>query len=226
MFADDIALVRELAAKHGPLPTPVVECGGLIAPTIADYQKTIDAMADLGKPWRPLFDADAEAYIAKVREAQMCRYLDIERPLSFLGEYTIENPETGGVPIEKLADKYGPTIGTAILLSVLEHVANPFAAVAALAEAMKPGGIAIVSTPWVFPEHDSTPDGGRDWWRFNVGALRELFGDAETWEVLDAGPRLDIPADAGVLQMTNTPEGMRIGPPQAIRSTYICARAL
>ena len=225
MFADDIALVRELVAKYGPAPQPIVDVGGLERPCVADYQRTIDAMA-------PIADgahcSPGSLYIGNpaVRAAQMCRYLDIERPLSFLGEYALENPETGGRLLEDLATKYRPDlgtgIGTAILLSVLEHVADPFVAIDGLRDAMATGGLAIVSVPFTFPWH---PQGGsgEDNFRFTPTGLRHVFtapkGEPQRWEVLDADWRLDIPAEAGVLDI-------KTGRAQAIKSCYIVARAV
>ena len=232
MFADDIALVKELVAKHGPLPAgPIVDVGGLERPCVADYQRTIDAMAKLrwaathGDDERQLCgDEIEEPTPYQVREAQMCRYLDIERPLSFLGDVTIENPETGGLPLERLAEKYRPSegtgIGTAILLSVLEHVADPFEAVARLRDAMQEGGLAIVSVPWAFPTHY----GPEDNWRISESGLRHIFSpmagsdEPPRWSILESGKRLDIPAEAGVLDSE--------GRAQIVQSAFICARAV
>ena len=203
MFADDLRLLAELNAKYGPFPRPIVDVGGLERPCIADYQVTIDAMKTVDR-------SDPKA----VADAQMARYQDIHRPLSFLDpDYLIENPETGGLTVEALHYRYehakGTGIGTAVLLSVLEHVANPFRAVDMLEQAMELGGLAIVSVPWIFPHHPSP----RDLWRFSPDALRELFSD---WEVLACDWRLMVGADEGVLNM-------RDGRPQAIESAYIVA---
>jgi len=224
VFADDIELVKSVVAKHGPLiDGPIVECGGLIRPTIANYQKTIDAMNAVAMQHG--FDMAAPA----IRAAQMARYENIERPLSFLGDYIIENPETGGTPLELLERKYrgDNKIGTAILLSVLEHVEDPFWAINQLGFAMKPGGLVIVSVPFIFPHH---PGSGEDNFRFTSTGLRKVFGqrnygrpeteypDGENkWEVLESAWRLDISASAGVLDI-------HTGQPQAIKSCYIAAR--
>ncbi len=228
MFADDRLLVKELVAKYGPALQPIVDVGGLSRPCVAAYEKTIEAMAKLR--WEQTHEENGEEkYIESVgkidpddvRAAQMCRYLDIERPLSFLGPHEIENPETGGVPIEGLSDRYPDGIGTAILLSVLEHVADPFVAIDRLRDAMQVGGLAIVSVPFCFPHHPSP----EDCWRFTPTGLRYLFSppkgseEPTRWEILECEWRLDIPAEAGVLDI-------KTGRAQIIKSCYAIARAV
>lgn len=201
MFADDLRLLAELNQKYGPFPRPIVDVGGLERPCIADYQVTIDAMKTVDR-------SDPKA----VLNAQKSRYQNIHRPLSFLDpDYIIENPETGGSTVEELEVKYPSAIGTAVLLSVLEHVRDPFLAVDSLGYAMRRGGIAIVSVPWMFPYHPSP----RDLWRFSPDALRYLFS---AWEILACEWRLKIGADEGVLNL-------RDGRPQAIESAFLIARA-
>ncbi len=243
MFADDIALVKQLVAKYGPAPQPVIDVGGLSRPCVADYQVTIEKMRLLEGCVLPGQRVIGNVSAELVIEVQKARYLDIERPLSFLGDYVIENPEAGGLPLERLAEKYnsagvnvenvdtrtgdvvlgGPgRIGTAILLSVLEHVADPFHAIDCLWQAMKPGGIAIVSVPFAFPHH---PQGGsgEDNFRFTPTGLRHVFGshpdEPKQWEVLACDWRLRIGADQGVLDIHT----MR---PQSIESCFIAARAV
>lgn len=204
-----------------------MECGGLVRPTIAAYEKTIEKMKLLEGCVLPGHRVIGNVSAELIIEAQRARYLDIERPLSFLGEYVIENPEApGGLPLERLAEKYNPAngtgIGTAILLSVLEHVVDPFHAIDCLWQAMAPGGLAIVSVPFTFPHH---PQGGmgEDNFRFTPTGLRHVFGhhpdEPAQWEVLEADWRLRIDAGQGVLDI-------HTGKPQAIESCYIAARAV
>jgi len=222
MFADDLVLVKELVAKHGPAPQPIVDVGGLSRPCVAYYQRTIDAMAKL----RAQYDTDDGAlHSPDLLAAQMCRYLDVESPLSFLGDYKIENPELGGRSIEELRGGYvvedGHGIGTAILLSVLEHVADPFEAIDRLRDAMMPGGLAIVSVPFLFPHHPSP----EDCWRFTPTGLRHLFSppkgsdEPARWQIAECAWRLDLPYEAGILDI-------RTGRGQAIKSCYIAAKAI
>lgn len=209
MFWDDVQLVAEMVAKYGARP-PFVDVGGLEKPCVADYTRTIDAMAEL----REEYD-DEPMPVDRVINAQRARYLDILRPLeTSCPGYVCMNPETGGLGIERLAEKYPGTVGTAILLSVLEHVANPFECARALRGAMITNGLAIVSVPFAFPEHPSP----RDLWRFTPDALREVFSPANGWDIHETGWRLDIPAEAGVIDL-------RTGRAQTIRSCYLVARS-
>ena len=62
-----------------------------------------------------------------------------------------------------------------ICTEVLEHVANPFAAVAEINRMLKPGGQAYVTTPFNFRIHGPLPDN----WRFTEHGLRQLFSGME-----------------------------------------------
>jgi len=222
MFYDDLLLCRELAAKYG-IEGPVVECGGIPDPTIAQYDTTIGLMAKLRARLAPGIALDPSP--EQIREAQLARYVQIHRPLSFLDEnYAMEDPSNGGLPLERLSEKYNPAagtgIGTAILLSVLEHVADPFVAIDCLHAAMKPGGLVIVSVPFCFPFHAEC---GEDNFRFTPSGLRHVFtapsGEPKQWEVLETSWRLDLPYEAGILDI-------KTGRGQAIKSCYIAAKAI
>ncbi|WP_052297388.1 class I SAM-dependent methyltransferase [Methanotorris igneus] len=56
-------------------------------------------------------------------------------------------------------------------LEVLEHVQNPFKAVEEIKRVLKPGGIFIGSTPFVFPIHDE-PD---DYFRYTKYGILNLL---------------------------------------------------
>jgi hypothetical protein len=152
--------------------------------------------------------------------AQKARYLTIHRPLSFLDpNYRIENPEEGGLRIEQLFNKYNHSdglIGTAVLLSVLEHVADPFRAADDIWRATKPGSLCVVSVPWIFPHH---PGSGEDNWRFSPSGLRHVFSNANEWDILACDWRLSVPAEAGIIDL-------KTGRAQTIQSCYLVARAL
>lgn len=62
-----------------------------------------------------------------------------------------------------------------ICTEVLEHVANPFAAVAEINRMLRPGGQAYITTPFNFRIHGPLPDN----WRFTEHGLRQLFSDME-----------------------------------------------
>jgi hypothetical protein len=221
MFHDDIELVRTMVAKYGPLADgPIVECGGLLRPCVAKYEVTVAAMAKHAADGCFGLCDDIAALGGNkmecpgVRAAQMARYQNIERPLSFLGDYLLEDPGQGGVPIEGLAAKYGKAIGTAILLSVLEHVDRPWEVPDQLVRAMVPGGLIVVSVPWAFPWHGSPGDH----FRYSPTGLGHLFRH-DALRILETAWRLDVPASAGVLDI-------RTGLPQIIQSAYLVARVM
>lgn len=213
MFADDIALLREVNGKWGPVRQPVIEVGGLRRPTIADYTITIDAMARF-KGLTFSSQSEAEEYIAR---AQWGRYQTIEDPVAkALGcETVVENPEDGGLLIEQLHRRYQRSIGTIVCLSTLEHVSDPYEAAGHMRDALQSNGLAIVSVPWQFPFHPSP----RDLWRFSPDALREIFSADRGFELLYCDWRLRIPADAGVLDI-------QTGRPQTIESCACVARVM
>ncbi len=204
MWKADVDLVRRLHSQ-GLIQGQVIDAGGFSDPCIADYDITIAAMAELQKkshtPYRDeLSSEDVEA-------AQKARYLGTHLPFSFLGDYEIENPESGGKRIEDLEPgKYG----TVLCFSVLEHCPFPGVIATSLRKALKPGGLLVLSVPFQFPYHDQI-----DYWRLSPEALRVLFG---AWDIVECGWHLQIPADAGVLCT-------RTWKPQIIEASYIVARA-
>lgn len=78
-----------------------------------------------------------------------------------------------------------------ICTQVLEHVANPFLAVAELYRILKPGGRLLVTVPAAYPYH-AIP---RDYWRFTPDSLQLLFGDLfEEVSIKGYGNRLTVVA--------------------------------
>lgn len=55
----------------------------------------------------------------------------------------------------------------------LEHISKPWLAVEATLNMLKPGGVAIYTTHWVFLDH--TGDQEEDYWRFSPKGLKVLF---------------------------------------------------
>lgn len=66
---------------------------------------------------------------------------------------------------------YSKSFGLVICTEVLEHVKNPFAAVAEIHRVLKPGGILVASSPFNFRIHGPLPD----CWRFTEHGWRELL---------------------------------------------------
>lgn len=66
-----------------------------------------------------------------------------------------------------------------VCTEVLEHVANPFAAVQELRRVLRPGGRAFLSAPFNFRIHGPLPDN----WRFTEHGWRQLLTDFESVEI-------------------------------------------
>lgn len=60
-----------------------------------------------------------------------------------------------------------------VCTEVLEHVSNPFSAVAEIHRLLKPGGVAYLSAPFNFRIHGPLPDN----WRFSEHGWRQLLSD-------------------------------------------------
>ena len=69
---------------------------------------------------------------------------------------------------------------------VLEHTTEPFQVVRELHRVLRPGGAAIVSTPFLYPIHEEGPV--KDYWRFTDRGLRELLKDFQEIEIEAVGP--------------------------------------
>jgi ubiquinone/menaquinone biosynthesis C-methylase UbiE len=64
---------------------------------------------------------------------------------------------------------------------VIEHVKNPRQVVGEIARVLKPGGMVVLSTRFLFPIHDAP----HDYWRFTEYGMRELFTD---WDIIELRP--------------------------------------
>lgn len=69
---------------------------------------------------------------------------------------------------DKIADNRFDIV---LCTEVLEHVLQPFDAVAEIHRILKPGGVALITTPYNFRIHGPLPD----CWRFTEHGLRALF---------------------------------------------------
>lgn len=63
---------------------------------------------------------------------------------------------------------------------VCEHLKDPVKAVSEIHRVLKPGGMVIFTTRFIFPIHDAPGD----YWRFTKYGIRELFKDFEIIELI------------------------------------------
>lgn len=137
------------------------------------------------------------------------RYLKLkENPFAHISKnYHIPNPENGDPFIEDMPER--DKWGTALCLSVLEHVRNPFAVFDGIFRIMRPGGLVILSTEFSFPYHPSPEDN----FRFSSNGLK-ILAEHAGFNILEHGWRLDINADMGIKEI-------HTGVSQEIKSVYI-----
>ena len=84
----------------------------------------------------------------------------------------------------KIADD---TLGTALLLDTVEHVARPWRALEEIHRVLRPGGIVLITSHMYFPIH-AHPD---DFWRFTKSGFAVLLEPYEIICIEDAGmPKL------------------------------------
>lgn len=90
----------------------------------------------------------------------------VETPRRWIGEsYFTFGPQdcdaTGDVQALPYPDKH---LDAAICTEVLEHVADPFEAVDEMHRCLRPGGVLLASSPFLWPDHQC--DDYPDYWRF------------------------------------------------------------
>jgi SAM-dependent methyltransferase len=163
MFFKDIEKVLELNAKYY-FQAPLLDAGGLFNPTIANYE------ISKKKALKVQYTFEDKTYsINAPHPIQDDRYIQISKPWKFIdNEYLILNPESGDPYIEELPERYCNKFNTVIMVSVLEHVDDPFKVVEAIFKICKPGAYFFNSTPFVFPYHPSPNDN----FRFSPNGLK------------------------------------------------------
>ena len=98
-------------------------------------------------------------------------------PLFEPGAYTtFDQKEGDGVDVmgdaHQLASYYLDRPFTFLICaSLLEHVRKPWVVAAQMWQVLKPGGVIVVSVPWVYPTHSDPVD----CWRMSEGAVIGLF---------------------------------------------------
>lgn len=212
MFKRDIDIVQKCHEKYH-FSGPLLDAGGLETPAIADYE--ISAK----KARKVTFDADGfERSVLVPHEEQNDRYLKIRRPWSFIDpDYLILNPDRGDPFIEDLPAKYPAAFNMVILVSVLEHVDNPYKISDALFAILKPGEFLFDSAPFLFPYHPSPNDN----FRFSPQALR-LIHEASGFKWLEGDFHINHSTKEGIGD-TNP---ANYGAPQAIIASYaLCQKS-
>lgn len=75
---------------------------------------------------------------------------------------------------------HGDAFDGVILTEVLEHCVDPKAAIAEVFRVLKPGGLLLVTSPFMWPDHRT--EDYKDYWRFTEQAwelLLSAFGDVQ-----------------------------------------------
>jgi ubiquinone/menaquinone biosynthesis C-methylase UbiE len=73
------------------------------------------------------------------------------------------------------------TFDVIVCAEVLEHVKNPFVAVNEIMRVLKPGGVLIGSTPFIFPIHDEP----NDYFRYTRYGILNLFNNFDLLNIVE-----------------------------------------
>jgi SAM-dependent methyltransferase len=144
---------------------------------------------------------DIRAFVAAVSQV-----FPMAEPLVEIGSYQVPGQEgladlrslfpakqyvgcdiVSGAGVDRIEDLHrlsfaDGSIGTLIAVETLEHVADPFLAVREIERALRPGGIAILTTPFNFPIHHMP-----DYTRFTPEGMARLLGGFRTQAVFAQG---------------------------------------
>lgn len=207
MWKKDLDKVKELHEKYN-FKGPLLDAGGLEKPCIADY----DISAEKAHRFNLILAGENRNIVVPYSE-QGDRYLNITRPWEFIdSQYTIENPENDGLTIEKLHTKYNNFFNTVIIVSVFEHVNDPFECAEQLKKSVAKGGYVFNSAPFQFPRHDEV-----DNWRFSPKAL-EIVHKKAGFEIIESGTHIEYTVSDGIGNLHNRDEL------QTIIGSYVLAR--
>ena len=184
MIMEDIELMKRLHAKYR-FGGPAVDLGGLETPNVADYEVSV----------RKAVAVQVGGRTVKVpHEQQNDRYRQVNRPWSFIEPgYSIINPEYGHPPIEALPALHPNRFSLAIMVSVFEHVENPYKVSDAVFRILQPGGYLFNSTPFLFPYHPSPEDN----FRYSPKALERIHRESG-FEYLEGGFHAEYRSSEGV----------------------------
>jgi hypothetical protein len=168
MFKKDIDLVKQLHRKYS-FNSPLLDAGGLKNPCVSDYEVSISKA--LHFVVNDSAQGISEHKVTIPHPEQSDRYVNVSYPWSFIDpNYTILNPEYGDPWIEDLPALYAQSFNTVVMVSVFEHVVNPYIVSQAIFDLLKPGGYFFNSTPFLFPYHPSPEDN----FRYSPQALKHI----------------------------------------------------
>jgi hypothetical protein len=213
MFKKDIDLIQGLHAKYA-FKSPLLDAGGVESPVIADYEISINKALTIS-----ISDDNKTRMVTIPHSNQGDRYLKISRPWSFIDpNYLILNPDHGGPYIEQLPGQYPDFFETVIMVSVFEHVNNPYEVSDALYKIIKPGGYLINSTPFLFPYHPSPEDN----FRFSPVALKRIHEKSGfTW--IEGDFHINYSSNEGIGDTNPN----NYGAPQAVIASYaLCKKEI
>jgi SAM-dependent methyltransferase len=148
-----------------------------------EYIDRIKLMGDQGLWKSPILDVGGETFANQ--KGQGYDMDDIFRRMGF--EYVnLDIQEGEGVNIvddacemSKVADE---SYGSVMCTETLEHVNYPFKVITQCMRVLKPGGVILVSAPFLYPEH-----GKYDLWRFTPQGIKFLMKDFEMIEFRELG---------------------------------------
>ena len=143
---------------------------------------------------RKLNNWQAGQFLEKYKTTQNEKVLEIGAGASGGWVKFFPNMTTLDIAEEKRPDVVGDvhslpfedaTYDVIVCSEAYEHFYNPFVATAEIFRVLKPGGLLLVTTRFMFPVHDAP----HDYFRFTPYGMRELFKD---FEITGEGVESDV----------------------------------
>ena len=144
----------------------------------------VDTLGITRKITRPRLEAFLKKY------ATTDKTLDIgsgDKPYiaMFPNSFTVDNKERPGIPLDFIADAHDLSVipsqsfDVVLCTEVLEHLHSPHKAIAEFKRILKPNGLLLLTTRFVYPLHE-TPI---DYYRYTKYGLRFLLNDFDIIEL-------------------------------------------